>query len=415
MDAAPLLGADLDHDGRAVAPIDVDGDGDLDLALLSLQDVQVLLNTSAPRRWIRVSLRATRTEPHALGARVIVRAGGRAQLDRVRLTAGFHTQVSTELHFGLADATRADLEVRWPSGRVEHHRGLAADARYVLTEGDAVAHPRPLPRWPDSVAPKTGLRFDPRVAVHTLEGAQTPLVDTPTPTLVNFWAPWCAGCEQELPDLARLHREGGARVVGVSAETKDLDGVRAFVARHGASYPQRLATDEAVAAFFGAGGRMTLPATFLMDAGGQLRRSWYRRIDPAEVGAAVAALETRPAPVDHITFAGRMQREGDHVKALALTREAAAAEPSSTFARYNLGLAALGAGELDLAERTLRQIVERQRAHPKAWLALARVARRQGHSETARQRAEEGLRHARINADREALRAELQKLRRPPD
>ena len=37
------------------------------------------------------------------------------------------------------------LEVRWPSGRIDHYRHLAADTGYLLREGDAQA--RPLPGW----------------------------------------------------------------------------------------------------------------------------------------------------------------------------------------------------------------------------------------------------------------------------
>ena len=46
------------------------------------------------------------------------------------------------LHFGLGPAVRVDeVEVRWPSGRVERFRDLNADTGYLLREGAG----RPLP------------------------------------------------------------------------------------------------------------------------------------------------------------------------------------------------------------------------------------------------------------------------------
>ena len=46
------------------------------------------------------------------------------------------------LHFGLGAAAVADkVEVRWPSGQVDTHVGLAADAIYRLREGDGRAVP----------------------------------------------------------------------------------------------------------------------------------------------------------------------------------------------------------------------------------------------------------------------------------
>jgi hypothetical protein len=40
------------------------------------------------------------------------------------------------LHFGLGAATTSDIEVRWPSGLVEHARGATADQLLTLREGE---------------------------------------------------------------------------------------------------------------------------------------------------------------------------------------------------------------------------------------------------------------------------------------
>ncbi|HLB38541.1 MAG TPA: TlpA disulfide reductase family protein [Gemmatimonadales bacterium] len=51
--------------------------------------------------------------------------------------------------------------------------------------------------------------------------------------LLNVWATWCGPCEQEMPSMERLHRElgpEGLKVVAVSIDDSDANGVRRWVA-----------------------------------------------------------------------------------------------------------------------------------------------------------------------------------------
>ena len=140
--AAYVLGLDGNHDGRAVAPVDIDGDGDLDLALLTLQGLRLFENTSdehAPaeqRRFARVRLAASRSAAPALGAVVTLEAGGVTRRDYVRITEGFQAQVPLDLHFGLGEAARVErLTVDWPSGARETWTDLPADRLLRVVEG----------------------------------------------------------------------------------------------------------------------------------------------------------------------------------------------------------------------------------------------------------------------------------------
>jgi Flp pilus assembly protein TadD len=153
-DAGQGFDVDFDDDGRAVAPVDIDGDGDLDLAFLSLQGLRMLENRSPARSFARVKLEAAKGDAQAIGAHVVLKAGGVTQRDFVKATSGFATQVPLDLHFGLGPATTIDeIEVRWRDGSVETHRNLPVGKRIVIRQGSA---PRAdaIPRWPDSSRPR---------------------------------------------------------------------------------------------------------------------------------------------------------------------------------------------------------------------------------------------------------------------
>jgi hypothetical protein len=82
----------------------------------------------------------------ALGARITLTAGGRRQV-AARFGGGSFLSASDQrLHFGLGETKSIeDVEVRWTSGQVDHHTGLAVDTAYLLTEGHPQA--RPLVGW----------------------------------------------------------------------------------------------------------------------------------------------------------------------------------------------------------------------------------------------------------------------------
>ena len=57
--------------------------------------------------------------------------------------------------------------------------------------------------------------------------------------LLNFWATWCAPCEQEMPAMQRLHEklgDAGFDLLAVSVDSSEAD-VRAFRDRLGLTFP----------------------------------------------------------------------------------------------------------------------------------------------------------------------------------
>ena len=63
-------------------------------------------------------------------------AGKLRLVDEVRSGGSYLSQNDLRIHFGLGTATRIDdLTVRWPSGRVDHWNGIAADRQIIAEEG----------------------------------------------------------------------------------------------------------------------------------------------------------------------------------------------------------------------------------------------------------------------------------------
>ncbi len=51
----------------------------------------------------------------------------------------------SRLHFGLGTASIADIEIRWPLGRVEKLSGVAADQLVWITEGAGITRAQKFP------------------------------------------------------------------------------------------------------------------------------------------------------------------------------------------------------------------------------------------------------------------------------
>jgi cytochrome c biogenesis protein CcmG/thiol:disulfide interchange protein DsbE len=144
------------------------------------------------------------------------------------------------------------------------------------------------------------LRRNPQVTPNAMVGKPTPDLILPRlngpgnasvrglakgPTLVNFYASWCAPCAQESPALMALKAEG-VRIIGV-AYKDDPDAAAAFLKRLGNPYAEALVDRSGSAAIeFGVTG---VPETYAVDARGVIRAKRALPLDGADAETLVAA------------------------------------------------------------------------------------------------------------------------------
>ena len=161
--------------------------------------------------------------------------------------AGFVSCQVPELVFGLGDAERARVEVRWPGGEVESFGELERGARALLVEGTGAAtaiaaipgaFADPLPK---GFAVEEGDVL-PKLLLYDRDGRQA-LVDIPKAAkgkrvLLNFWASYCAPCVKELPLLQERADSGDVAVIAISVDVPaDFPAARAILDAHDIRFP----------------------------------------------------------------------------------------------------------------------------------------------------------------------------------
>jgi hypothetical protein len=131
-------GATTPHSSRGAAFGDVDNDGDVDVLVFNMNEPPSLLRNqyAGDNHWIAVRLEGTASDRAALGATVLVTAGGRTQARAALSQSSYYSHDDLRVHFGLGTATRADaIEVRWPSGRTETIKDVPAGRVATIREG----------------------------------------------------------------------------------------------------------------------------------------------------------------------------------------------------------------------------------------------------------------------------------------
>ncbi len=155
--------------GRGAAYADYDGDGDLDVLVATNNGRPALYRNEGGNRnrSLRVKLigggappddryrkpdgGATWSNRDGIGAKVRLRSGELTQTRSVRAGSSYCSQSELILTFGLSGARAADeVEVVWPSGRIERINNITAGQTVTVREGRGIVAGTPLTDVPSA-------------------------------------------------------------------------------------------------------------------------------------------------------------------------------------------------------------------------------------------------------------------------
>jgi thiol-disulfide isomerase/thioredoxin len=132
-----------------------------------------------------------------------------------------------------------------------------------------------------SLKDKDGVRY-------TLSGLQGKWV------LVNFWAPWCPPCIQEIPGLVSVQKQHkDLQVIGVAVMYKTKQEVIDVIHNQAVIYPVVFGNEDIASDF---GGMMGLPTSFLYSPAGKLVGHHDGPLSPVEVEQALGGSNSNFVP-----------------------------------------------------------------------------------------------------------------------
>jgi len=134
--------------GRGAAYADADNDGRLDLLLSTNGGPAYLFRNeaqgSSANRSLRLKLVGTKSNKDGIGSVVRLSSAADSQTQILRSGSSYLSSSELILTFGLAQRDKADtIEIRWPSGQVDHLSNVAAGQTITVTEGKGQTSARP--------------------------------------------------------------------------------------------------------------------------------------------------------------------------------------------------------------------------------------------------------------------------------
>lgn len=139
-DVTAFTGPDLQRPlvGRGLAVGDYDNDGKVDLLIVDSEGAPLLLHneTTSTGHWLGVKLIGTHSNRQGIGAVLTAAVGGRTLTQLCHTDGSYLSASDSRVHFGLGTATAIEtLTIRWPGGRTDVLKNVAADRYITVREG----------------------------------------------------------------------------------------------------------------------------------------------------------------------------------------------------------------------------------------------------------------------------------------
>jgi hypothetical protein len=123
--------------GRGMAVGDLDNDGRIDAVVTTNGGAAHILHneTVTANHWLTISLVGHKSNRDGIGAEIEVTGSKYKQLVTVSTAGGYLSSKDKRAHFGLGtDTVVKQVEVRWPSGRVQKLQDVKADQVLKIEE-----------------------------------------------------------------------------------------------------------------------------------------------------------------------------------------------------------------------------------------------------------------------------------------
>ncbi len=147
-DVASSMGQSFDaaRVARGAAYGDINNDGAPDIVVTTNNGPAALfLNQGTTNHALRIKLIGTKSNRDGIGAVVSVKSPTTSQTQMLRSGSSYLSASELVLTFGLGTSTKASsIEIRWPSGAVDHLSDVSADQIVTIREGAGIVRAHPL-------------------------------------------------------------------------------------------------------------------------------------------------------------------------------------------------------------------------------------------------------------------------------
>jgi enediyne biosynthesis protein E4 len=132
--------------GRGLAVWDYDNDGDLDIIIshVDKEATAALLRNDGgnANNWLGLTLLGSNGPSDAIGAKVVVAAGGKKQVLVNQWATSYLSNNDPRLHIGLGNQKKIDtLEISWSDGKKEVFKNIACNRYITITEAKGIIEP----------------------------------------------------------------------------------------------------------------------------------------------------------------------------------------------------------------------------------------------------------------------------------